>query len=312
MDYLTVRNYIRDRVPLSLRKRYRTVRDGVRNLLLDEYTVIQDRNPKFGKKPPTSERIWRKIRYVSGSRGIPLTENERKLASLANTHKGRRAFLIGNGPSLNKCDLKLLKNEITFGVNAIYLNYKNMGFNPTYYVVEDIFVAEDRAEEIKAYSGPKKFIGDYLRYCLEGSNDTIWVNIRYVFDSYPEFPHFSTDCIREIWVGGTVSYVCMQLAFFMGIDTLFLIGFDHNYIIKPDATVSGVNITSNSDDPNHFHPGYFGAGYRWHDPLLSRMEIAYRKAKRIFEEHGRKIFNATMGGNLDVFERVDYNSLFEK
>ena len=73
---------------------------------------------------------------------------------------------------------------------------------------------------------------------------------------------------------------------------------------------NGNEWTSGGDDPNHFHPDYFGKGYRWHNPRLDRMELAYRKAKRVFEADGRRVVNATLGGKLEVFERVDYDSLF--
>ena len=39
---------------------------------------------------------------------------------------------------------------------------------------------------------------------------------------------------------------------------------------------------------------------------------AYQKAKQYAETHGIKIYNATRGGKLEVFERVDFDSLFEK
>jgi hypothetical protein len=48
-------------------------------------------------------------------------ESIRRLQSLKNVHNGRRAFIIGNGPSLKQTDLSRLKNEFTFGLNRIYL-----------------------------------------------------------------------------------------------------------------------------------------------------------------------------------------------
>ena len=87
-------------------------------------------------------RPWRvrhsNPRYIAAALGLPLTSNERRLKALRNTHAGERCFIIGNGPSLNKLDLTLLRSERTFGVNAIYTNYQRMGFYHTYYVVEDL------------------------------------------------------------------------------------------------------------------------------------------------------------------------------
>ena len=114
-----------------------------------------------------------------------------------------------------------------------------------------------------------------------------------------------------VWVGGTVTYLCLQLAYYMGFSDVYMIGFDHSYKIPKDAKVEGVNITSASDDPNHFHPDYFGKGYRWHDPQVERMGQAYHKARHYYEAAGRRIRNATIEGHLEVFERVNYDSLFE-
>ncbi len=232
------------------------------------------------------------------------------LQTLANKYAGRRAFIIGNGPSLKSMDLTKLKNEITFGVNSIFYNFDKMGFKPTFYVVEDKLVAEDRAEEIKALTKMTKIFGTELQYCLAGSLETIWADVIYDFTDYPGFPNFSEDAAKCLWVGGTVSYLCMQLAYYMGFSEVYLVGFDHNYTVPDDAKIEGAVITSNSDDPNHFHPDYFGKGKRWHDPRTDRMELAYKRAKEIFERDGRKIYNATAGGKLEIFPRLDYERLF--
>jgi len=234
------------------------------------------------------------------------------LNTFADRYTGRRAFIIGNGPSLQSMDLAKLKDEITFGVNNIFYNFGQMGFKPTFYVVEDKLVAEDRAEEIKALAGMTKIFGTELQYCLGGSLETIWANVIYDFRNYPGFPNFSKDAAQCLWVGGTVSYICMQLVYYMGFSEVYLVGFDHSYTIPKDAKIEGNVITSVADDSNHFHPEYFGKGKRWHDPRTDRMEKAYIRAKEAFEQGGRKIYNATMGGKLEIFPRVDYWSLFNE
>jgi hypothetical protein len=245
------------------------------------------------------------------ARGVFLRKNERRLASLRDAHKGQRCFIIGNGPSLNQLDLKLLANEVTFGVNAIYTNYEKMGFYPTYHVVEDRLVAEDRASEINQYTGSRfKFFGNYLRYCLNPDEGTIVINVIMNYDRYKGLPRFSVNALEKVWVGGTVSYLCMQLAFYMGFSEVYLIGFDHSYSIPKSAKVDGYVITSTEHDVNHFNSAYFGKGLRWHDPMVDRMEEAYKSAKKHYEASKRKIYNATAGGKLEVFERVKYESLF--
>ncbi len=266
---------------------------------------------KVRKKIKTIKGRASNFRYVLAANGIFINDNERKIANLHNIHAGKRAFIIGNGPSLNKIDLRLLKNEYTFGVNAIYTNYEKMGFYPTYYVVEDYLVAEDRATEINAYHESKaKFFGNYLRYCLVPDDTTLVLNFRLDYREYENFPNFSENILKEVWVGGTVSYVCMQIAYYMGFSEVYLVGFDHNYDIPKDAKINKEIITSTSHDVNHFNAAYFGEGKRWHDPRVDRMEQSYHRAKAVYEKNGRFIKNATVGGKLEVFERVQYESLF--
>ncbi|MCF8275171.1 MAG: DUF115 domain-containing protein [Flavobacteriales bacterium] len=262
------------------------------------------------------DKISRKRRSLSNPRYwwsynvFPLTPNDQTLKGLENKHAGKRCFIIGNGPSLNKLDLKRLQNEYTFGTNAIYLNHDKMGFYPTYYAVEDHFVAEDRADEINKYKESLKFFPNYVKHCITPDEKTLFVNFLVTYPKNDTPPSFSTNAAVTTYFGGTVSYLCMQLAYFMGFTEVYLIGFDHSYVIPESAKIEGANITSTEDDPNHFVPGYFGKGLRWHDPKTDRMEQSYRGAKKAFEKAGRKIQNATSGGMLEVFERVDYNNLF--
>ena len=233
------------------------------------------------------------------------------LKTFRNIHKGQRCFILGGGPSLLKIDPELLKHEITFGVNCVFLIYDWLRFHPTYYSVEDWLVYEDRFENIKKYVTRSRCFFP-LQFLTEGFHrkNNSYFRAMYDFDMKEGWPNFSRNAGKLVWIGGTVSYVCMQLAYYMGFSKVYLIGFDHNYT-KPDNVITdGTEWTSQGDDPNHFHPAYFGKGKRWHDPRVDRMEMAYKKAKIYFEKDGRKICNATVGGCLEVFDRVDYRTLF--
>ncbi len=257
--------------------------------------------------------IYHSIRFKLLDIGIAFSSNERRLLALKNIHKGERCFIIGNGPSLNKLDLTQLKGETTFGVNAIYLNYEKMGFYPTYYVVEDYLVAEDRKDEINEYSKSEyKFFGTYLEYVLKKDPKTLYMNVIINYDE-PFEPYFSKNIARNLGVGGSVTYICLQLAYFMGFKEVYMIGFDHNYKIPSEAKLeTSTVILSESDDENHFSKDYFGKGYRWHDPKVDRMNQGFLKARQEFESDGRQIFNATLGGHLEAFQRVNFDDLFKK
>lgn len=233
--------------------------------------------------------------------------NQKRLCELRGLYRGKRCFVIGNGPSLTVADLRRLQNEITIGCNGLFLIFDEMGYLPTFYTVEDMLVAEDRAGQINAIKGTTKLFPRKLAYCLKRDESTLYVNFLY---AYQGFPKFSDRFDKVVFWGGTVTFLNLQLAYYLGCSEIYLIGVDHNYQVPPEVGKDSV-IVSTSADVNHFHPGYFGPGYRWHDPKVKRMEEGYLAAREFAARNDMKIFNATRGGNLEAFPRVDFDSLFE-
>ena len=86
-----------------------------------------------------------------------------------------------------------------------------------------------------------------------------------------------------------------------------LIGVDHSFTTQGTPNTA---VESQGDDPNHFSAAYFGKGFRWQLPDLQTSELAYRMAREAFAADGRQVLDATVGGRLTVFPKVDYYSLF--
>jgi hypothetical protein len=231
-------------------------------------------------------------------------ESIRRFAALKDIHKGKRAFVIANGPSLKQTDMSRLKNEFTFGMNRIYLMFPELGFSTTYLTVVNDLVIEQTAIDLAALKLPK-FLAWRSRSHFP-SDLPITQLPTFLYTSYTG-PHFSTDVRGRVWEGATVTNVTLQLAFHMGFQQVILIGVDHSYSTtgKPNTTV-----TSQGDDPNHFSPAYFGKGFRWQLPDLETSEIGYTMAHDAYRKAGREVLDATIGGKLTIFPKVDYNTLF--
>jgi len=249
--------------------------------------------------------------------GMFVKHDVEKLKSLHNKFKGERCFIVGNGPSLNKIDLSLLKDEYSFAVNGIFYKTKEMGYKPNFYVVEDRHVMKDNIDEINKYDCEYKFFPSAYKKQVTNFKNTIFFNMDvgfYVEESkHFEKSRFSKDCSNVIYCGQSVTFINLQLAYYLGFSEIYLIGMDFNYTIPESAKlIKGAVIESTEDDINHFHPDYFGKGKKWHDPKLHNVMQSYKLHKKVFEEDGRKIFNATAGGKLELFDRVDFNSLFKK
>lgn len=229
-----------------------------------------------------------------------LDKSNLKLASYKDKHKGQRCVIIGNGPSLNKMDLSFLENEITFGTNRIYLLFDRLKFRPTYYTSVNPLVIEQSAHEILKIKAPKFLSNKGIMFFKNPPEDVMFIQ------SLPKW-HFSYDPREGLCEGWTVTFFAMQLAYFMGFSEVILIGVDHYFVTQGDPNKE---VVSQGTDPNHFHPDYFGKGIRWHLPDLKRSEGSYAMAKKAFEADGRRIIDATVGGKLAVFPKVDYRHYF--
>ena len=147
-----------------------------------------------------------------------------------------------------------------------------------------------------------KFLNWHARDVINLSSDMIFVR-----DPYDTLLGFSKNVPCRIWEGSTVTYVALQIAYYMGFNEVILIGVDHSFSTKGEPHKE---VTSTGSDLNHFSPEYFGKGFRWQLPDLETSEQAYRLAKYYFEQDGRKILDATVGGKLDVFPKIKYQELF--
>lgn len=210
-------------------------------------------------------------------------------------HKGRRCFVVGNGPSLNNTPLHLLQDEITIGCNRIYLHKT---FTPRYYTLEDRKVAFQIRRDIINFKGPRyKFIP--LDIDIKSENT---VPIRFRRNSQEPFRFVDKSHSTFYW-GGTVTYLMIQLAYYMGCNPIYLVGIDHNYKNQEGGIYK-------DGDFDHFHPDYF-KNVSCNPPHKERMERAYRYVKEYSKTLGFEIYNATVGGELEVFERIEFSSLFK-
>lgn len=237
-------------------------------------------------------RVWNRSTHSSQSR--------EQLVRFRGRHEGERCFILGNGPSLARTDLTRLRGEKTFGLNRCYLLFPKLGFPTSFVVVINKLVIDQCAAEFRELSVPT-FVSWQGRRVLPVSEE------RSFFRTHWESVGFSERPEEYLYEGATVTFAAMQLAFFMGFSTVILLGVDHSFATKGPAHRA---VVSKGDDPNHFDPGYFGKGFRWQLPDLETSERAYSLARDRFATAGRSILDATLGGKLEVFPKVDYETLF--
>ena len=240
---------------------------------------------------------------------------------MQNKYRGKRIFIIGNGPSLNRTELEKLKDEYTFATNRFYLLYDKISWRPTFYTCVDRRVVMDIYAEINALTGSTFFFDEFFRGLYREGGDVQYFNQRLRRGSSME-ESFSFNAANVVFNGNTVLTYAIQIAYYLGFDQIFLIGCDLGYKVPNTVEQSGDDIfkmgvgfdlkSTYDDDQNHFDPKYFGKGRLWHAPNEMGMIDDHNLCLNAFRSKGRSIFNATVGGKLEVYERRDFDSLFYK
>lgn len=133
-------------------------------------------------------------------------------------------------------------------------------------------------------------------------------NVRWMYLDRLSF----SDNLPWCGINKTVANVGLQILAYLGFTSIYLVGLDATYTTQSSAaheTSRDVSATAD-DDPNHFDPRYFGAGRRYHHPRMEETIERFTEARAFFSGRGVQILNATVGGALEVFPRVEFRSLF--
>lgn len=237
--------------------------------------------------------------------------HHKNIEKYKNIYKGKRCFLIGNGPSLSPSDLdKLYENEeICFACNKINLIFPKTKWRPNYYAMSDgtgMLMLKDTLDEIDCV----KFIADYYemdkKYEVSGKNVEY---LHYQFGGMYNHPGFSFDPTNYTCEGGTALYdICLQMAVYMGFSDIYLLGVDN-------TIMEGEN--------DHFDESYFSDDVRKEyeeirqinaidekDDVYNQINRCFEVAQYYMQRGYFNIYNATRGGKLNVLERVNFDELF--
>ncbi|WP_167881426.1 6-hydroxymethylpterin diphosphokinase MptE-like protein [Leptospira biflexa] len=243
------------------------------------------------------------LRRLLASFALSWNTNDNLIYKFKSKYSGQTCVIVGNGPSLTKDDLDFIsqKGIKSFGVNKIYLIYSDTVWRPDFYVCEDIPTIESAFEEINTKIDCPKFIINDER--LLRNNNTIRFNR--IASDFKEIDFFNNP-IPYLFCGQTVTYICMQLAVFMGFKTIVLLGQDFTWEFQDDV-VDAEGYAVVSEDNEHFHPEYYKPGekqYRMTRKHYKYLIDAMSFAKAKCEKYGVRVFNGTRGGNLEVFPRI--------
>jgi len=223
-----------------------------------------------------------------------------------------RAFVVCNGPSLNVTPLNRMRDEFVIAINRFDL--LGLDWDPQWWVLSDIHPSDPWWDFSSLLQRKSNFLFREMDRNLVDPFHNEWdgqfhkINNAFFF---PRCEHIGGEYIPDRWhlpkpceYGGGAS-VALQLAAHLGKSPIYLVGADLYKYRGPE-----------DPDINHFHPEYCAyrrrkstgeevntpeAWERLNDRLIHAHEVAQRSAS----EMGIEILNATVGGALDVYPRVD-------
>ena len=237
--------------------------------------------------------------------------NRARLEKLRGSYKGQRCFIICNGPSLKADDLTKIyeHGDLSIGMNAIARIYDQTPWRPTFLSAADDVVFTPKNKELvkNCECGYKLYNRARFLKSLGAKEKRLYLS----FDeslNLLDNPQFSDDATNRLPSVGTSTYTMIEFATFLGCTEIYILGCDMSYAvnINRDGT-----ITYNDSGKDYFaSKEEYSTSSKANPTPTWQMEIAYNYAAKYAKEHGIKIYNATRGGKLESFERVDFDTLF--
>jgi hypothetical protein len=227
------------------------------------------------------------------------------MKKFANFYTGQQCFLVGNGPSLNDTPLDYLEHQYSFATNQINLIYDQTIWRPTFYVAETArgwhwsSTWRKNITENVLYHNLVSFVSRSIP--LRGINVyPITMRFKAIYKG-GIVPVFSKNCAEMVGHLGTTMYAMFQLAAWMGFNPIFFVGCDLGYKAE------------DGESRGHFKDDYWGdraIRQPMTDETCERINrntlIAHRAMRAYAKDNGIDVYNATVGGELELWPRMDF------
>jgi hypothetical protein len=233
---------------------------------------------------------------------------------LKNIAVGKRVFILACGPSINQQDLKPLRNELCFSVNNFFIHPDFQIIKPEYHmfpsshspITDEQYAAWFKDAEAHFPDGQKVLVSVEDKYIVEKGDLFKRQKVYYYYRNGKKGPEDivrSIDLTRRIPMITTIVHLGIYLGIYLGSKEIYLLGCDHDMLLHIGeyrhfyAEKNNAIKRAGYNDWNHDDLG----GHFW---TFNMMWETYRKIRNYSERRGIKIYNATLGGILDIFPRI--------
>lgn len=255
-----------------------------------------------------------------------------KNKALKNSQKGKRCFIVGNGPSLKHHDLGKLTDEHVFTVNYMMKSDDFGILNPQYHLFFDPIVFglnpenEEDNEKIKliaktAETNPETtYIIPYRR---KFNFDRLFPDHKfmYIYNFKTYTPYLKNPSSLDRITPGfqNVILYAINSAIYLGFEKIYLLGVDmtgflehfeynkindqwgHSYTKTQEEKEKIIKILAEKKIDNEFYLKTYGKTFE-HLKMMNKHAIA----------NNVDLLNASEHGAIDFIPRINYDNLFTK
>lgn len=249
-------------------------------------------------------------------------------AKLKRRYRRQRCFIVGNGPSLKNQDLTALTEEVTFVANWFALHEETERIDPTFYCVcgeqffggefaewnRDVRFNRDLHTLLKARaSNAIKVFPFFFKAGISSQRLFAPQSIRYVL--------YEPKLWQPIWKArkmnldvawdplyqghSVVISFCLPIAYYLGFTEIYLVGCDCDYGVEEPGDPRQYFYDTNEHASEAPPFDWLQKSWASDGPMIRSFAVARRE----FERRGRRIYNATDGGKLEVFPRVRFEDV---
>ena len=238
---------------------------------------------------------------------------------LKNKFQNKKCYIIGNAPSVNNHDLKLLNNEYSFVVNSFFAHKYFYEINPNFYVFADPDLWNFNDPEIEVWWNqliekslnkdivfflPLQFKNTFVSKKLENEKvHFLDLSLQFKSKIAQQFDmKYPVNGVQNVLI------LCIQIAIYLGFTEIYLLGADHDWLSHFGNEQRHFYTSEENEVQNVGSQGY---PYNWWLNAVNTMFQQYKVLNEIAVSKNIKIYNASESGVLDIYPQVRFLETFK-
>jgi hypothetical protein len=257
------------------------------------------------------KRSYKKLQTLSPDARSILERN----AELKDKHLGNRCFILATGPSIKNHDLSLLEGEICISVANFFVHSDFNKVKPLYHCIPPLHEPLTDEDGLRWFRKMEPYM-DQTNLIL-GYSDSQLIELNSLFnnqkiyylqfgDSWHKPANQSLELTYELPACQSVSIMALMVAIYIGCSDIYLLGTDHTVFKFDTGQYDYGHFYDKNDLGEQEVPDDMENEFR----AMADLWRQYKYLRTLARTEHCMIYNATGGGFLDLFQRVDYKTLF--